>query len=160
MSNCIGFIDGTAIVISRPRGNRMQSVVYSCHKRKHALKYKTIVTPRWCHSTCVWTFGRATSRLDSVLRSGMDENLCAVLSIDGKQYCIYGYSVYTQRMFLEVPFQSSNLTAAQKAFNDAMSFVPVTVEWLFIEIEFYWSAMDLKRKLRVRQSPVGLRKEI
>ena len=127
MSNCIGFIDGTVIGISRPRGSRMQNVVYNGHKRKHALKYQTIVTP---DGLILHEFGPLEGRRHDwtlYVRSGMNEQLCAVVAIDGKQYCIQGDSGYNRRIFMEVPCQSFNLTAAQKAFNEAMSSVRVTV---------------------------------
>ena len=156
MSNCIGFIDGTVIGISRPGGYRMQNVVYNGHKRKHALKYQAVVTP---DGLILHAFGPLEGRRHDwtlYIRSGIEEQLPSALLVDGKQYCIYGDSGYNRRIFLEVPFQGSSLSSAQKAFNAGMSSVRVTVEWMFKEIKIYWSSVDFKRKLRVRQSPVGL----
>ena len=43
LSNCFGFIDGTLRDISRPKSN--QRVVYNGHKRKHGLKFQSVVVP-------------------------------------------------------------------------------------------------------------------
>ena len=43
LDNCWGFIDGTVRPISRPKRN--QRAVYNGHKRVHALKYQSVVTP-------------------------------------------------------------------------------------------------------------------
>ena len=154
MPNCIGFLDGSVIGISGPRGSRMHNVVYIGHKRKHALKHQTIVSP---DGLILHAFGLLEGlRHDWTLyvRCGMVEQLCAVLSIDGKQYFIYRDSGYNRRTFMEVPFQSSNLTAAQKAFNGAMSSVRVTAEWLFKEIKIFWSAMDSNANFECASLPL------
>lgn len=62
---------------------------------------------------------------------------------------------YNSRPFMEVPFQGSNLTEAQHAFNKEMSRVRVTAEWAFNEIMLYWSSMDYKRKMRIGHTPIG-----
>ena len=43
LDNCGGFIDGTVRPICRPKEN--QRMVYNGHKRVHALKFQSIVTP-------------------------------------------------------------------------------------------------------------------
>ena len=42
---CIGFIDGTVLGITRPKGHLAQRVVYNGHKRRHAMKYQSVNTP-------------------------------------------------------------------------------------------------------------------
>jgi len=44
LDRCLGFIDGTALFIARPRGG-YQRACYSGHKRKHAVKFQIFVTP-------------------------------------------------------------------------------------------------------------------
>ena len=43
LNNCWGFVDGTVSPIFRPLQNRR--IVYNGHKRVHALKFQSIVTP-------------------------------------------------------------------------------------------------------------------
>ena len=89
-------------------------------------------------------------------RSLLEEKLPPLLDVEGERYCLYGDSGYSRRWFLEVPYQGSNLTSAQRAFNRAMSAVRITVEWIFKEVKLYFTTMDYKRKLKVKESPVGM----
>ena len=43
LDNCFGFVDGTVRPISRPQRN--QRIVYNGHKRVHAIKFQSVVTP-------------------------------------------------------------------------------------------------------------------
>lgn len=43
LDNCFGFVDGTVRPISRPDKN--QRTVYNGHKRVHAIKFQSVVTP-------------------------------------------------------------------------------------------------------------------
>ena len=45
LNNCWGFIDGTVRPICRPGQN--QQVLYNGHKRVHAIKFQSVVTPDW-----------------------------------------------------------------------------------------------------------------
>ena len=86
----------------------------------------------------------------------MDGILPRVLSVEGKQYYIYGDFGYNQRWFIDVPFQGSNISPAQSAFSKAMSSVRISVEWIFKEVKLQFSAIDFKRKTKVREHPVGI----
>ena len=56
---------------------------------------------------------------------------------------------------MEVPIQFSHLWNAQKALNTAMSPARVTFEWTFKEVKQYWSNVDFKRKMLLRESPIA-----
>jgi hypothetical protein len=43
LDNCLGFIDGTVRPLCRPGEN--QRVLYNGHKRVHAIKFQSVVTP-------------------------------------------------------------------------------------------------------------------
>ena len=76
---CIGFIDGTVRGIARPH-NRLQKVVYNGHKRKHAIKFQSIVAP---DGIIIHLFGpEAGSRHDAYVfqRSGLADS-CLDISI-------------------------------------------------------------------------------
>ena len=81
LSNCVGFIDGTVIGISRRKGSNRQRVMYNGHKRKHALKYLAVNTP---DGLILHTCGRIEGRRHDWMlhvRSGLDEVLPNVLEI-------------------------------------------------------------------------------
>lgn len=156
LDTCIGFIDGTVLGIARPKGNLAQRVVYNGHKRKHALKYQAVNTP---DGLIQHVYGPLEGRRHDwtlYIRSELDEVLPMVLEVDGVRYCIYGDSGYNARWYMEVPFQGATLSAAQKAFNKAMSSVRISVEWLFKEIKMHFVTVDFKRKMKVLESPIGM----
>lgn len=157
LDNCLAFIDGTVIGVSRPSGSNInQRVLYNGHKRKHALKYQAITTP---DGMCLHLFGPEVGRRHDMYlyhAAGTDAMLEGIMWINGKQYVVFGDSGYSVRVFLEIPFEGSNLSATKKSFNKAMSKVRVTVEWLFKEVKLLWSMVDSKRRMRICQAPVGL----
>ena len=57
---------------------------------------------------------------------------------------------------MEVPFQGRKLSAAQRAFNKAMSSVRIIVEWIFTKVKMQFTVMDFKRKMKLFESPIGL----
>lgn len=157
LRNCIGYIDGTVIRIARPGGpDMLQRVVYNGHKRVHALKFQAVTTP---DGLCLHLFGPEVGRRHDMFlyeQSHMDDMLEEVMVLDGRQFVIYGDSGYHPRPYVEVPFAGANLTDVERAFNGAMSKGRVTVEWYFKEVKQFWGILDSKRKLRVREGPVGL----
>ena len=156
LPNCVGFIDGTVIGIARPKGQRRRRVVYNGHKRKHALKYQAVNTPDglMLHAAGPMEGRRHDWALD--VDSGIETVLPGVLEVAGTRYCLYGDSGYSRRWYLEVPFQGSQLTGAQSAFNGAMSGVRITVEWIFKEVKMHFTIVDFKRKMKLLEGPVGL----
>lgn len=155
LPNCVGFIDGTVIEIARPDDSGLQNVCYNGHKRKHALKFQavTLADGMFAH-----VYGPVEGRRHDwtlYARSELDGNLEVVLVVGGRQFCIYGDSGYNRRDYLEIPFQGSNLSPDQAAFNKAMSAARITVEWMFKEVKTFWTMVDFPRKMRVLQIPVG-----
>lgn len=154
LNNCIGFIDGTNLKIARPKGNGLQNVVYNGHKRTHTLKYQAVTTP---DGMFLHVFGPMEGRRhDWTLysRSGIDGCLEQTMCVDGFQYCLYGDSGYNNREYLCIPFQG-HVNEDQRKFNQVMSGARVTVEWMFKELKLSWTTMDFKRKLKVKEAPVG-----
>ena len=88
--------------------------------------------------------------------SGADAMIEGILCIDGRQYVVFGDSGYSVRVFMEIPFEGTNLSAIKKAFNKSMSKSRVTVEWFFREVKSLWSFVHCKRLLRVKQMTIGL----
>jgi nuclease HARBI1 len=104
LDSVVGFIDGTAIAISRPSGAR-QRARYSGHKRKHSLKFQAISAP---DGLVLHLSGPMEGRRHDMLlynESGIDQVLKPSLSISGRPYYEYGDVAYTFRPYLHVGFK-------------------------------------------------------
>ena len=77
------------------------------------------------------------------------------VSTGGQPMCIYGYPAYPLRVNLQGPFQGAALTPQMEMFNDSMSSVRVSVEWLFGDILNYFKFLDFKKNLKIGLSSVG-----
>ena len=67
--------------------------------------------------------------------SGLLNNLQRyTISPSGQPMCIYGDPVYPLSVHLQAPFRQGCLTVQMQAYNDAMSEVRVSIEWLFGDI--------------------------
>ena len=66
------------------------------------------------------------------------------VSPTGQQMCVYGDLAYPLRVNLMALFRGTALTAQMEAFNDSVSNVRTSVEWLFGDIVEYFKFMDLK----------------
>ena len=85
LDRCVGFIDGTALFVSRPGGG-LQRACYSGHKRKHALKFQNLLTP---DGLFFHLFGPVEGRRHDMTlyhESGMDATLADALIVGGEQY--------------------------------------------------------------------------
>ena len=63
----------------------------------------------------------------------------------GNPFCLYGDPAYPHRIYLQTPFRNRALTAPMIAFNQSMSTVRESVEWLFNDIVIILSLWTLKR---------------
>lgn len=155
LENCWGFVDGTVRPICRPNEN--QRVVYNGHKKVHSLKYQAVVLPNGLIANM---FGPVEGRRhDSgiLAASGLLTDLQTyAYSPNGDPMCIYGDLAYPLRIHLQTPFQTGpRQTQQQRAFNQAMSSVRVSVEWVFGDIVNYFKFIDFKKDLKVGLSAVG-----
>ena len=67
----------------------------------------------------------------------------------GNPYCIYGDPAYPLRVHLIAPFRNGVLTPPMMEFNQSMSTVRESVEWLFNDITNYFKFLDLKKNLQI-----------
>jgi len=153
---CVGLIDGTVIQIARPKGYKRQKVCYNGHKRSHALKFQAVTTPDGMFWHAAGPIEGRRHDWTMHMRSGLGELLPELLTVESYQYCLYGDSGYNHRWYLEVPCQGSNLNQYQTAFNVAMASGRVTVEWMFKELNQQFSTVDIKRKMKLLEAPIGL----
>ena len=151
LNNCWSFIDGTVRPICRPQ--EYQRVVYNGHKRVHALKFQSVVTP---NDLIANLFGPVEGRRHNsgmLAMSGLLPQLEQVsFSPTGEAMCIYGDPADPHRMHLQRPFaRRQELAPAEQAFNQSMSKVRVCVEWVFGDIVNYFKFTDLKRTCKLVQ---------
>jgi hypothetical protein len=152
LPNVVGFIDGTAIEITRPRGLG-QRATYSGHKRRNCLKFQAISAP---DGLILHLFGPVEGRrhdMSLYRESLMDDILQNSMVIQGVQYCLYCDPAYCLRPCLQIGHQGSNMSPEQLQFNASMSKVRIGLEWAFRDV---FTHIDVARKLKLGGTPVGL----
>ena len=151
--NCWGFIDGTVRQICRP--GQDQKVCYNGHKRVHALKFQSILTPNGLIANL---YGPVQgNRHDAgILRDAATLNELSQFSFDrrGEPLCIYGDPAYPLNVHLQMGFKAP-VNPAQQQFNAEMSAVRVAVEWGFGKVIELFKFIDFKKNLKLHLSPVG-----
>ncbi|CAH3037188.1 unnamed protein product, partial [Porites lobata] len=141
LDNCFGFIDGTVRPISRPMSN--QRVVYNGHKRVHALKFQAVTLPNGLIANI---YGPVEGRMHDARMLAVsqlyDDLQNFAFDPVGRAMCLYGDPAYPLRNFfcslspscLQAPFRVGILTRDMEMFNESMSAVRSSVEWLFGDI--------------------------
>jgi hypothetical protein len=153
LRNCIGFIDGTVRQLCRPTW--FQRTCYNGHKRVHAIKFQSIVTPDGLIANL---FGPVEGRrhdsfllrLSGVLEQFEDGQWT---DRDGNPFCIYGDPAYNVRDCLLAPYRNPNQD--QAAFNSNMSAMREVVEWQFGKLIQQFAFVDFKKNLKLFLQPVG-----
>lgn len=152
VATCWGFIDGTVMPICRPQQNQRE--VYNGHKRIHALKYQSIVTPNGLIANM---FGPVEGRRhDAALlaESGI-LNRITYFAEDNSPLCLYGDAAYPLSPHLLCPYKNAILTQEQQAFNTGMSGAREAVEWAFGKIVQNFAFVDFKKNQKMYLQPVG-----
>ena len=88
---------------------------------------------------------------DSNFLTALEHN---AVSPTGQQLCIYGDLAYPLRVNLMAQFRGAVLRTQMEAFNDSLSNVRTSVEWLFGDILEYFKFMNLKN-LKIGLSSIG-----
>ena len=154
LTNCWGFVDGTVRPICRP--GEMQRTVYNGHKRVHAIKFQSIVTPNGLVSNL---YGPVEGRRHD---SGMLADSAILPQLqqfsrnqNGAPLCIYGDLAYPLRQQLQTPFRNPQLNPQQSAYNTAMRKARIGVEWVFGDITNFFKFLDFKKNVKLGLSPIG-----
>ena len=153
LHNCFGFIDGTV----RPlcRSGEHQKILHNGHKRAHAIKFQSVVTPNGLISNLYGPVKGKRHDSGMLAQSSLLPQLQQFVHIpNGEPVCLYGDTAYPLRIHLQAPFRGIR-TPQQEVFNTAMSNVRVAVERLFKVITMYFSFLDFKKDLKIGLSPVG-----
>ena len=154
LTNWWGFVDGTVCPISRPGIN--QRVLYNGHKRVHASKCQSVATP---NGLVAFLHGPYEGRRhdSGILREsgllGLLEQ--CLFSPDDNLMCIYKDPAYPLRPQLQAPFRDAHVEEDQELWNQRMSAVRVSVEWLFGDIVNYFKFIDFKKNVKSQLSAVG-----
>ena len=152
LDNCWAFLDGTQMKVCRP--DEGQEAVYNGHKRQHSLKFQSLMLPCGIISHFWGPFkGR---RHDSAMFyfSELGDQISQV-TVDGKEYCVYGDSAYAARTYLLTPFKGANLSDLQTEFNSNMSKIRACVEWGFGKITNNFAFLNFHKNLKIRLQPVA-----
>ena len=155
-TNIWGFIDGTIRAICRP--TQHQRLCYSGHKRKHGIKFQSVVAP---DGFIVDLFGPIEgSRHDSYMlgQSNLLPKLRELMPEDGSRgpiYSLYGDPAYPQSPYIYGGFCNAVPGSPEAGWNTTMSQVRQVVEFGFKDVTQQWSFLDVKRQMKIMQSPVA-----
>ena len=140
--------------VCRPGEN--QRVLYNGHKKVHAIKFQSVVAPCGLIANL---FGPVEGRRHDSGMLAMSRLLPNLqqhaIDTNGNILCIYGDPAYSLRPHLQAPFNGANVTPAQSLWNQSMSEVRVSVEWIFGDIINYFKFLDFKKNLKIGLSAVG-----
>ncbi|XP_074634541.1 uncharacterized protein LOC141893070 [Acropora palmata] len=154
LDNCFGFIDGTVRPICRPVVN--QRTVYNGHKRVHSLKFQSVTLP---NGLIAHLFGPVEGRMHDARMLAVsqlyDDLEVFAFNPAGREMCLYGDPAYPLRVHLQAPFRFGILTRDMEIFNESMSAVRSSVEWLFADVINYFKFLDFKKNLKIGLSQVG-----
>ncbi|ETV84156.1 hypothetical protein H257_03442 [Aphanomyces astaci] len=153
VQNVWAFIDGTVRECCRPDGDERQRTVFNGHKRRHAVKYQTLVTPDGIISHAFGPIEGGRHDLTILRQSKLESGIAADTRFRG--FVIYGDPAYGYSDQLASPFGGARLTAALREVNKSMSRVRISVEWSFGQVLQYWPIVDFKKKLRIGNSPIA-----
>ena len=132
-----------------------QKECYNGHKRTHALKYQSIVTP---NGLIVNLFGPIEGRRHDAFLLSESKVLHYLQTLnqgETEPLCLYGDPAYPLRPELQAPFKGSSLTSQQALFNKQMSMSRITVEWAFGKVISLFAFVDFKKNQRLFLQPVG-----
>jgi hypothetical protein len=149
--NIVGFIDGTARCICRPKYN--QRLQYSGYKKTHVLKYQSVMFPNGI-------IGRLDGpvngkRHDSAILhiTGLLQELeTKFVKQDGTWFAFYGDPGYVNQKFIKTGFRNlihTPLTQRQREFNSDMSSLRVSVEYGFGKIIQLFAFLDFKKNQKL-----------
>jgi hypothetical protein len=156
-TNVYGFIDGTKVEICRPKsrvkGQNLQKLCYSGHKRIHCLNFQGVTTP---DGLCIHFSNPIEGcRHDTTLltRTALLEVLKKYDFLVDK--LLYGDPAYGLSDWIMCGFKGNNLSFQQEHFNSTMSSVRTAVEWNFGLAKSLWQQMNYYRSNKINLTPVG-----
>ena len=155
LRNVFGFVDGTCRRICRPRRN--QRIWYSGHKRRHVMKFQSIMLP--C-GIIGHLFGPYEGRRhDSTMLYASDilRQIRQHINYNGvvPDFTLFGDKGYPLEPELLTPFRGNNLTQDELDFNQQMSRARICVEWGFAGVGAQFQLLNMWRRLKLNLVPIG-----
>ena len=151
VKNVFGFIDGTLRAMCRP--TRHQKIAYSGHKRKHGIKFQSVVIPNGMIASLYGP--EPGSRHDSYLL-GESKLLPQLQSMNPNgNYSLYGDPAYPQSAWIYGGYRNPRPGTPEAEYNKLLSSVRETVEWGFGGILQQFAYLDFKRELMLYKSPIA-----
>jgi len=154
LDRCVGFVDGTALFVARP-GSGLQRACYSGHKRRHAVKFLNVLTP---DGLFFYLYGPVEGRRHDMTlyhESCLDAALASTMTVAVEQFYVYGDAAFMLRPWLQTAFEGL-VTPHQAAHNISMNVPRTAVEWGFKDVKQMCSLLDFPRRMKLRETPVGL----
>jgi hypothetical protein len=161
MDDCIGFVDGTLRFTCRPGPHwsklppglsqyNLQRSAYSGHKRHHGIKFQACTFPDGIMCLDGPYEGRGNDRY-MWTASGWVAAFPLLVDAAGNLYSLFADGGYTMQNQLITPWPRAlaPVGSPQRAFNDQMSRVRVSVEWGFNLITNSWQNLDFSRWQRI-----------
>ena len=152
MPNIVGFIDGTARPICRPKRN--QKDYYSGYKKEHCLKYQSVMFPNGLIGRLDGPFkGRRHDAAILHLSRLVPEMKQCFVNEDGTWFKLYGDPGYANSKFISIGYSTRlQLNEHQRMFNRTMSHIRVSVEYGFGKILQLFAFNDYKKNNKVLQN--------
>jgi hypothetical protein len=130
--------------------------LYNGHKKVHAIKFQSVAAPNGLIASLYGPVEGKKHDSSMLMMSGLLNQLQQhSFNTNGDVLCIYGDLAYPLRPQLQCPFKGAALTPHHIAWNQSMSEVRISVEWLFGDIVNYFKFLDFKKNLKVGLSAVG-----
>ena len=73
------------------------------------------------------------------------------MSPTSRPMCIYGDPAYPLRVQLQTPFRNVHMTPHMQAFNQSVSQIRSSVQWIFSDIVNYFKFIDFKKNLKITE---------
>lgn len=146
------------------RPSRDQENYYSGHKRYHALKYQSVVTPDGIIVNLQGPFpGRRHDA--AILRESQFYEQLEGYAVypNGSNFVLYGDSAYGVRELLLCPYPNTHYQVERQAqieFNLRMSVVRQCVEWGFGKVVRDFAFLDFKKNQKLLLQDLGQMYEV
>lgn len=122
-------------------------------------KGRSLILCYYCHIIIffIFVFKEGRKHDSGMLADSGVYNELATNSFDpaGHPLCLYGDPAYPLRVHLQAPFKNAVLTPQMEDFNNSMSAVRSSVEWLFSDVINDFKFLDFKKNLKIGLSSVG-----
>ena len=142
------FLDGTVCPICRVKDQ--QQTLYNGHKRFNAVKFQSVITPGGMLANLYGPVeGRRYDCALLAMSNFLQDWRQFFDGVNGQVLYLFGDPAYPMRRHLQSSFSSAHLNQQLRNFNQSMSQVRVTIEWVFGDVIIYLKHMDFRENLKI-----------